>query len=366
MAIYKRGKFYWYKFMWDGEVVRESTRQRNDKVAHNMESAHRTSLAKGEVGIREKKAAPLLAEFLKKDFRPYVDTTHASKPNTLRYYRSGAASLTESSLGKVPIDEINDQHAKQYAARRSHLSPSSINCGLRTLRRAIYLAVEWGVIERRPKITMAKGERQRDRVLNDREQAIYLAECSQPWKDGATIILGTAMRPGEVFSLRWERIEFNERAGGLIQIVDGKSKAARRYLPMMPVVYGVLKSRWEIAGHPESGWVFPSNSECGHITTPKTAHATAIAKANEKKKQLEYFEPYCLRHTAGTMLGESGCDVFTLARIMGHSSILITQRYIHPQAESIERAFSRLGGHKIGHTAEIATTTVIKKSLQAR
>jgi hypothetical protein len=27
MAIYKRGKIYWYKFMWKGEVMRESTRQ---------------------------------------------------------------------------------------------------------------------------------------------------------------------------------------------------------------------------------------------------------------------------------------------------------------------------------------------------
>ena len=58
--IYKRGKFYWYKFMWKGSLVRESTKQSNDKVARNMESAHRTSLAKGEVGIREKKAAPTL------------------------------------------------------------------------------------------------------------------------------------------------------------------------------------------------------------------------------------------------------------------------------------------------------------------
>src|SRR6266849_4856768 len=47
---------YWYKFMWNGELVRESTKQGNDKVARQMESAHRTSLAKGEVGIREKKA----------------------------------------------------------------------------------------------------------------------------------------------------------------------------------------------------------------------------------------------------------------------------------------------------------------------
>jgi site-specific recombinase XerD len=50
--------------------------------------------------------------------------------------------------------------------------------------------------------------------------------------------------------------------------------------------------------------------------------------------------PYTLRHTALTRRGESGCDAFTLAKIAGHSSIAITQRYVHPQAEAIDLAFS--------------------------
>ena len=29
---------YWYKFMWLGKVVRESTKQGNDKVARQMEA----------------------------------------------------------------------------------------------------------------------------------------------------------------------------------------------------------------------------------------------------------------------------------------------------------------------------------------
>ena len=54
MAIYKRGKFYWYKFMWNGELLRESTRQGNDKKARNMESDHRARLAREE---QEREAA---------------------------------------------------------------------------------------------------------------------------------------------------------------------------------------------------------------------------------------------------------------------------------------------------------------------
>lgn len=59
MAIYKqpKSKYWWYKFTWNGEQIRESTKQTNKRVAEQMEAAHRTALAKGEMGIRDKKPA---------------------------------------------------------------------------------------------------------------------------------------------------------------------------------------------------------------------------------------------------------------------------------------------------------------------
>jgi site-specific recombinase XerD len=50
--------------------------------------------------------------------------------------------------------------------------------------------------------------------------------------------------------------------------------------------------------------------------------------------------PYIFRHTALTNLAKKGADAHTLARIAGHSSIVITMRYVHPQADAIERAFA--------------------------
>lgn len=59
-----------------------------------------------------------------------------------------------------------------------------------------------------------------------------------------------------------------------------------------------------------------------------------------------------LRHTFLTRLGASGCDVWTLARIAGHSSVTISVRYVHPSEDAVLLAVERLGGHKIGHSAE--------------
>jgi integrase len=156
------------------------------------------------------------------------------------------------------------------------------------------------------------------------------------------------MRPGEVFPLRWENICLNG-SGGLIQVTDGKTRSAKRMLPILPVVYAALKSRHDQAGKPEAGWVFPSSSREGHFNkdTAKDQHARAIERVNAKARkngtrELASFQPYVLRHTALTQLAQAGCDAFTLARIAGHSSITITQRYIHLQADAIERAFAPL------------------------
>ena len=51
---------------------------------------------------------------------------------------------------------------------------------------------------------------------------------------------------------------------------------------------------------------------------------------------------YSFRHTALTHLGESGADAFTIMRIAGHSSVVVSQRYVHPSPASIEAAFDHL------------------------
>jgi len=50
MGAYKqsKSKYWWYKFVWSGELIRESTKQTNKRVAEQMLAAHRTALAKGE------------------------------------------------------------------------------------------------------------------------------------------------------------------------------------------------------------------------------------------------------------------------------------------------------------------------------
>ena len=72
-----------------------------------------------------------------------------------------------------------------------------------------------------------------------------------------------------------------------------------------------------------------------------------------KANHVRRFIPYSLRHTFLTRLGESGCDAWTLAKIAGHSNIAIGARYVHPSEAAMAKAISKMGGHRIGHSAEL-------------
>jgi len=119
------------------------------------------------------------------------------------------------------------------------------------------------------------------------------------------------------------------------------------------------------AGRPEEGWVWPAPTQSGHISQDslKLQHKKALRLA-----KLRPFEVYAIRHTFLTRLGESGCDVWTLARIAGHSSIAISARYVHPSSDAVLRAMARQAelsgtGDKTGDSAEIALQLAEPKPL---
>jgi hypothetical protein len=48
MAVYRRGKKWWYKFFWNGELIRESTKQSNKRIAEQMEGRTRLHLRRAK------------------------------------------------------------------------------------------------------------------------------------------------------------------------------------------------------------------------------------------------------------------------------------------------------------------------------
>jgi integrase len=361
MGIFKRGNLYWYKFMWQGKLIRESTKQGNDKVARQMEAAHKTSLAKGEVGIREKKIVPTLEEFCTRRVESWAKATFEKPaPKTWLWYRFGINALKSyKKLAGMKLDEIGNEQAADYAAFRQaqEWQVSTINSTLRALRRVLRLAVEWGEIPNSPKIKFLGGENHRECVITSQEEQKYLEKAAPLLHDVATVLLDTGIRPEECHHLRWECLNWHAGRHGTVMVMRGKTKAARRVLPMTPRVRLVLELRWEAAGKPVEGWLWPANTASGHMQhdTLRVQHKNAL-----RDSKVRPFVIYSFRHTFLTRLGESGCDVWTLARIAGHSNISISQRYVHPSEDAVLSAMSRLGGHNIGHSAKMTLPEAIE------
>src|SRR5579864_5693398 len=109
MAVYKQkgSKKWWYKFSWNGEAIRESSKQTNKRVAEQMEAAHKTALAKGEVGIRDRAPMPTLVQFAPR-FESAVETQCADKPATVSFYKDKLKCLLDSDVASVPLDQIDE------------------------------------------------------------------------------------------------------------------------------------------------------------------------------------------------------------------------------------------------------------------
>ena len=140
----KHSKNWWYKFTWNGEQIRESTKQTNKRVAEQIEAAHKSALAKAEVGIREKKKVPTLKEFATQ-FEQTIETECADKPSTISFYKAKLKYLLDDpALSKCRLDRIDEnlidayknQRTKTISRHKKTLSVASVNRELATLRTA--------------------------------------------------------------------------------------------------------------------------------------------------------------------------------------------------------------------------------------
>jgi hypothetical protein len=107
MGLFKRGDLYWFEFVYGGRRYRESTGVKNQRVAGEIERAYRTALAKGDVGITERKPVPPFRVAMA-DFLRWSSQAH-KKPTHTRYRTSSAALLRcfrDTSLDKITPEEV--------------------------------------------------------------------------------------------------------------------------------------------------------------------------------------------------------------------------------------------------------------------
>jgi integrase len=133
----------------------------------------------------------------------------------------------------MPLDQITRDTAEML---RFHGSPANGNAALRTLRRMLGKATEWGILRAPPRIKLFK-EPGREIIIGPQAEAKLLAAAKQPLRDVIVIMQDTGMRPQDVFRLRWEHVNWQKRT---LFIPHGKTKNSRRYVPMSERVSDTL------------------------------------------------------------------------------------------------------------------------------
>lgn len=134
------------------------------------------------------------------------------------------------------------------------------------------------------------------------------------------LALETAMRQGELVSLRWEHVDLTRRIAHLPDTKNGES----RTVPLSTTAVNVLRAL------PRSihGQVFPG------LTTEavKRAYIRAVDRAG-----IEDLRFHDLRHEATTRLFEHGLNIMEVATITGHKDLRMLRRYTHLKAEDLAK-----------------------------
>jgi integrase len=226
------------------------------------------------------------------------------------------------------LDRITTEELDRLALEGS---PSYVNQALRTLRRLLGKAAEWKVIAVAPAVRLMK-EVGRELTIDPETEAKLLAVAKQPMKDVLIMIQDTGMRPEEVFRIRIENINWNQR---LIFNPNGKTQAARRHVPISERMLDLLMVR---CSDKREGWLFPSRrAKAGHLTTVAKQFRDARGKAGLPGSLVLY----CARHTFGTAAYGATGNLAMVMNVMGHTDVRTAMRYQHPVLDSVREAIDQ-------------------------
>jgi integrase len=376
-----------YRFKIAGHQIQESTglaaigrngKEINRRAAEELEAQHRVRILEGRIGIQK-----LLVQSFSDAVQSFRHAITLTRPKATADRIMTSLVSARVFFGNAIVSAMTPGHLDNYKIWRlrgddqiAPVKPVTVKHDLDALSVFFQWAVRQNLAQRnivedveRPSDKDAK----REHVLADAEERMYFSAAGRnsTLHDVGRIIILQGMRPEEVERLcyevppaavatvdgkpRYSLVDLDERK---IHVVAGKSKAATRSLRMtdetLAIVAGRRRASW---------WVFPSDKRIGHhITKLNCPHDRVVDDLNPcmacgkserfhpvRRGCLKYVSPerrvafvlYDLRHTFATRLIRAGVSIVELSKILGHSTIRITERYVHLAQEDMDRAMTK-------------------------
>ena len=194
------------------------------------------------------------------------------------------------------------------------------------------------------RVKKPKRDEQRDRFLNKTEAADLLAalkELSIDSHDVALLSVFSGLRIGECLALTWADIDLDE---GIIFVKDTKN-GRNRHAYITSEIGEMLTRRNQ--GRAKQYRVF----DYGRLARPDHVVRSDFALARRDlglnngvvdSRQRVVF--HTLRHTFASWLVQIGTPLYTVSKLMGHSSLKMTERYAHLAPDTQRAAAMDLEG----------------------
>lgn len=273
----------------------------------------------------------------------------------LEYFKKYLNDAYQSDIESVAVDSNLFKgylywmlHEKEYSPFTVNLRIRTIKCYLNWLYTEKYLAENISL-----KLKLVKTPEDTIKPLSDDDIKKMLKACDTTtyagFRDFCLIltILDCGIRIGEACQLMVDDIDLKE---GLINVRAEVAKTRKfRQLPISSRTCKFLKELVAIAKENNSIYLF-QNTYGGQIK--KQNLILSIRRLGEKAGIKQRCTPYVMRHTFATNAVKSGImDLFTLQRIMGHTTLLTTRKYVqlettdlkkkHDKANCVDRFFTR-------------------------
>jgi integrase len=263
-------------------------------------------------------------ELIERYLREVTPLMRGAKEDTIRL-----KAILKKPITKVNVLLLNSSRIAKY--RDERLQEVSAGTVIREL--AYFSSIinharrEWGINIANPVLLVRKppSPQGRNRILSNEEEVDLLKACEPKanrniyTRPFIILALETAMRRGELLSLRWDNIDYSERTAYLQLTKNGDSRT-------VPLSGRAIKTLQTLPISID-GRVLPINF---------AALENNFKRARERAK-LENLRIHDLRHTAVTRLAEKLPNLMELSAVSGHRSLAMLKRYYHPRAEDIAR-----------------------------
>jgi integrase len=172
-----------------------------------------------------------------------------------------------------------------------------------------------------------------------------LGACNENIRTLVAVLVGTGMRLDEALHLMWTDVDLQHRVIHVHRGRRGAPKSGRlRHVPIFDSVLTVLREMKLAKGKNTLLWPgakldkFDEQLPRNKTSIFRPFKAAVLRAGLSKKLRL-----HDLRHTFAGLFLASGGDIFKLSKILGHSSVAITQQvYAHLHPDAFAEDYSRV------------------------